>query len=209
MNSLLTITGPSCSGKTTLLQLLCEKYNFSQILSTMTRQPRPGEEEGVHGYFVSHDKFFELVETGQMAQHVRFSGNMYGSTWAEVKRITELGRTPCVIVEPSGVFQYGRISKTLGLRQVRAYLSAPLEVLIDRYSSRLVGRVIESAEMEYHAGRLTSLVGEHADWPHDARYDHTFDNCGTVEGLEQIALNINNLITQLEEDGKSRASKES
>lgn len=203
MKSLLTITGPSCSGKTTLLQLLCQEYNFSQILSTMTRAPRPGEVEGVHGYFVSQDRFFELVENGSMSQYARFSGQMYGSTWSEIDRITALGRTPCVIVEPSGVYQYRRIAEGLGLRQVGVYLTTSLELLIERYASRMVGRIIDAAEMDYHAGRISSLVWEHDSWPDSADYHLTLENCGTVEGLGQLALRINNLLDTPHADGKS------
>lgn len=209
MNTLLTITGPSCSGKSTLLKLLCSKYNFSQILSTMTRRPRPGETEGDDGYFVSREEFERLMSVGEMSQTVTFSGEYYGSTWREIDRILAQGKVPCVIVEPSGVGQYGSISDSLGLRRISVYVESPLEQLVDRYAHRLEGRILSAKELLYHADRISSIKREHSEWPDYAFFDRYFENCGTVECLEQIAQDINQLLTAEEHDGKSRASEES
>lgn len=205
MSLLLTITGPSCSGKTTLLQLLCEKYGFSQILSTMTRPIRPGEVEGIHGYFVSKERFAELVDSGEMSQHINFSGELYGSTWAEVERIVDMGRTPSVIVEPNGVPQYGAIAEKLGLQKVSIYVQSRVESLVDRYCRRRLGEVVSAEEDTYHAKRLASIMSEYENWSTAAEYDHFIENCGTVEGLDNLAQQVNNLVNEVKVYGKSRA----
>lgn len=52
--TLVTLTGPSCTGKSTVARKLVE-LGFVELISTTTRTPRQGEVEGVHYYFRSKE----------------------------------------------------------------------------------------------------------------------------------------------------------
>ena len=55
---MLVISSPSGAGKTTLSRMLMERYpEIVLSVSATTRDPRPGEEDGVHYHFVDHAKF--------------------------------------------------------------------------------------------------------------------------------------------------------
>lgn len=77
----LVLCGPSGSGKSTLLKKLFEEfpYTFGFSVSHTTRNPRPGETNGIHYHFVAFDEMKAAVERGEFLEHAEFSGNMYGT----------------------------------------------------------------------------------------------------------------------------------
>lgn len=54
---IVTITGPSCAGKTTLADQLVKEHDFVRLITTTTRPSRVGERLGVDYHFVTHDEF--------------------------------------------------------------------------------------------------------------------------------------------------------
>lgn len=77
----LVICGPSGSGKSTLLKRLFKEFpqTFGFSVSHTTRKPRPGEEDGVHYFFVSVENMQKGIERGDFIETAVFSGNMYGT----------------------------------------------------------------------------------------------------------------------------------
>lgn len=75
---ILIINGPSGSGKTTLGNYF-KTYGLTELVSTTTRAPRPGEIEGVSYYFVTPEEF----ENIEFIEHSEYSGNKYGITKKE------------------------------------------------------------------------------------------------------------------------------
>ena len=53
--TLITLTAPTCSGKSYLLDALTKDW-CSRIVSTTTRPPRPGECEGIDYHFISEEE---------------------------------------------------------------------------------------------------------------------------------------------------------
>jgi len=64
MGNIVTISGPSSSGKSTIAKALSEKMRASMVPSYMTREPRPNEQQGVDGYFVSVERFEDMINNG-------------------------------------------------------------------------------------------------------------------------------------------------
>jgi guanylate kinase len=77
------ITGPSGVGKGTLIRGLMERLPGLRLsISATTRQPRPGEQEGVDYYFMTPDQFEQHVRTGDFVEHARYAarrGNPAGA----------------------------------------------------------------------------------------------------------------------------------
>lgn len=200
--TLTTITGPSGSGKTELLNILCDLHNFSKLVSVTTRAPRPGEQEGKDYYFISEDHFKDLQLDGQLVQEVKFNGVWYGTTKAELARILADGKTPAVIVEPTGVGQFENICRDNGYSLYSVFVSADLDVLVKRFLSRMVGEMITQERADYYAKRLWSLYQEHSTWRSDSSlgfswYDLHVVNNGTLDKLHLRAQDIADTITQL------------
>lgn len=77
---LLVVTGPSGSGKDTLITALKKKYpQLSWIVSTTSRELRDGESDGKPYHFVSRERFEELIAEGAFFEWVEFRGELYGT----------------------------------------------------------------------------------------------------------------------------------
>lgn len=109
----LVISGPSGTGKSTLIARLFmeypEKFGFS--VSHTTRNPRAGEVHGKHYYFVSKDEFVDLISKNSFIEYAQFSGNYYGTSIQTVKDVTESGRRCLLDIESQGVRQIKQVKE--------------------------------------------------------------------------------------------------
>lgn len=74
-------------------------------MSYTTRQPRPGEVEGVNYSFVSRQRFDELVEEGHFLEHASYDGNLYGTPAAPVEAARAEGYDILLKIEIDGAQQ--------------------------------------------------------------------------------------------------------
>ena len=81
---LFIISGPSGAGKGTICKRLVEDTKVEVSVSMTTRNPRPGEEEGVSYYFTTKEAFCKEIEAGGFLEHAEVYGNYYGTPKAKV-----------------------------------------------------------------------------------------------------------------------------
>ena len=90
---IIVISGPAGSGKGTVVKLLRDMVPTLGIsVSATTRNPRPGEVEGVHYYFISKEEFERRIATGEILEHTYYCDNYYGTPKSELERITAEGK---------------------------------------------------------------------------------------------------------------------
>ncbi|MBQ8510422.1 MAG: guanylate kinase [Clostridia bacterium] len=103
---LLVISGPSGSGKGTVIKRLMEKNDsFSYSISATTRQPREGEVHGVNYYFISREEFESRIDAGMMLEHAEYCGNYYGTPKKEVYENLDAGRNVILEIDVQGAMQ--------------------------------------------------------------------------------------------------------
>jgi len=74
-------------GKGTLIKRLLERVSGLQLaVSATTREPRPGEVNGVDYHFLSQADFDRRVDAGEFLEHAVYAGNSYGTLWSELER---------------------------------------------------------------------------------------------------------------------------
>jgi guanylate kinase len=106
---LVVLTGPSGVGKGTLLKHLRQKYPHLYLsTSATTRQPRPGEVDGQHYYFVSRDTFQNMIEKGELLEWAEFAGNFYGTPRQPVEVQIERGNQVILEIELKGARQVAK-----------------------------------------------------------------------------------------------------
>ncbi|MFH1623843.1 MAG: guanylate kinase [Pseudomonadota bacterium] len=74
------ISAPSGAGKTSLCREVVKLFpTLYHSVSHTTRSPRPGEKDGEDYYFVSQEKFQEMVDSRRFAEWAEIHGNRYGT----------------------------------------------------------------------------------------------------------------------------------
>ena len=91
---LLVISGFAGTGKGTLVHELLDRYdNYALSVSATTREPRPGEEDGVHYFFKTKDEFEQMIRENQLIEYASYVENYYGTPKEYVQQQLENGKT--------------------------------------------------------------------------------------------------------------------
>ncbi|MEG4282898.1 guanylate kinase [Microcoleus sp. A006_D1] len=103
---LIVLTGPSGVGKGTLVRSLLNRHPELHLsVSVTTREPREGEIEGQHYYFVSRSRFEQMVEADELAEWAEFAGNLYGTPYFALQQRTGEGKSVLLEIELEGARQ--------------------------------------------------------------------------------------------------------
>jgi len=131
---LVVLSGPSGSGKDTVLGELCKTAdNLELSVSLTTRERRPWEFDGTHYYFVTREYFEEKLQAGEILEYTQYNGNYYGTPKASIDEWLGQGKTVVLIIEVEGAVNIRSIYPDC----VSVFLLPPsLAVLTDRLFRR-------------------------------------------------------------------------
>ena len=101
---LFVISGASGVGKSTVLSKVMEnRKDLTFSVSAPTRDPRPGELEGVSYYFVSKEKFLDMIEKDAFIEYDAHMDNYYGTPKDQLEEKLSRGHV-LLDIEPNGAF---------------------------------------------------------------------------------------------------------
>ena len=138
---LLVLAGPAGSGKTTLCErMVAEVPGFSRIVTTTTREPRPGEVNGVHYHFFSPDEFDAKVAAGEVLEWAWVHRkNRYGTLASSVLDPLAAGQSLVINVDVQGVENFRRAAAAnplLARHMGTVFIDVPIAVLRERLGGR-------------------------------------------------------------------------
>ena len=100
---LIIFSGPSGSGKGTIMKsLLASRDDTVLSVSMTTRAPRPGEIDGYHYHFVTHEEFQKTIEEDGFLEYAEYNGNFYGTPEAPIRRLLNEGKNVMLEIEVQG-----------------------------------------------------------------------------------------------------------
>ena len=103
---LLVFSAPSGCGKGTVLkEFFAQGGEAFLSVSATTRAPRPGEENGVHYFFLQKEEFERMIEQGEILEHASYCGNYYGTPRGPVYERLERGENVILEIEVQGALQ--------------------------------------------------------------------------------------------------------
>ena len=104
---LFILSGPSGVGKGTVREAILadSKVNLTYSISMTTRQPRAGELDGVHYYFVSREYFENAIKNDEFLEYAQFVGNYYGTPKKVVDKLLDQGINVLLEIEVQGAKQ--------------------------------------------------------------------------------------------------------
>ncbi len=137
---LFVVSSPSGGGKGTLIQRVLKNVpNLSYSVSYTTRAPRNGEVEGREYFFVTSEKFEQMIAAGEFLEWARVHGHLYGTSRQQVSREVFAGRDIILEVDVQGAASV----RELTTDSVSVFILPPsLELL----RQRLIARGTDSTE---------------------------------------------------------------
>lgn len=129
---LLVVSGPSGSGKGTILNKVVSGENVSLSISATTRKPRNGEIDGVHYHFMTREKFLNEIANNNMLEYNEYCGNLYGTLKSEVESFLSEGKDVILEIDVNGA---KKIVNSMAC--VRVFILPPsMDILKQRLSLR-------------------------------------------------------------------------
>ncbi|MGW0190845.1 guanylate kinase [Streptomyces sp. NPDC003362] len=179
---LTVLSGPSGVGKSTVVAYMRKEHPEVWLsVSATTRKPRPGEQHGVHYFFVTDDEMDKLIANGELLEWAEFAGNRYGTPRAAVLERLEAGEPVLLEIDLQGARQ---VRESMPEAQL-VFLAPPSWEELVR---RLTGRGTEPPEVIER--RLDAAKVELAAEP---EFDETLVNT-SVEDVARELLALMNVV---------------
>ena len=104
---LILYSGPSGVGKGTLRKIFSQnkKLNLGFSISYTTRKQRPNEIDKKDYFFVSEEKFQEMIDTNDLIEWVEFAQNKYGTSKSYVDSVLKSGKNIILEIETIGALR--------------------------------------------------------------------------------------------------------
>jgi len=170
------VSAPSGAGKSSLLNALRERVDKLVIsVSHTTRQPRPGEQDGVHYHFTPVEVFRQQVADGNFLEYAQVFDNYYGTSRLSVDALRETGKDVILEIDWQGAQQVRERAESV----ISIFILPPS---IEALSARLHGRGQDSAETIQR--RMRDAQAEMSHYP---EYDYLIINDDFATALDDLA----------------------
>lgn len=170
------ISGPSGVGKDVLIEGIADRgleYHFT--VTATTRDPRPGEREGINHHFLTVDDFQQRIAEDELLEWARVYGNYYGVPKQQVRDALSAGKHVIIRVDVQGALRIRELAPEALMVFIHPPNMTVLQRRIERrgvnsqsdIKTRLAAAAKEtekSAVFDYqvinHEGRLNAAVDE-------------------------------------------------
>jgi guanylate kinase len=172
---LFIFSAASGTGKTSLAKALVESTpGIAFSVSHTTRAPRPGEQHGVHYYYVTREEFDRMVANGEFVEHATVFGNSYGTSKQAIEDQIRSGKSVILDID----WQGARAIKKWRPEAVSIFILPPSSAAL---RERLTNRQQDSQEVIDR--RMREAV---AEMSHYQEFDHLVVNDDFNAALEDL-----------------------
>ena len=148
---LIIISAPSGCGKSTIIGRIMDEgtRNLQFSVSATNRSPRPGEQHGVHYYFLTDEEFKSRVAAGDFVEFEEvYPGRYYGTLRSEIESHLKSGHNIILDIDVKGGVN---VKRQFGDRAISIFIEPPS---IDELRHRLVSRGTDAPDViEQRVGR--------------------------------------------------------
>ena len=180
LGNLFILAAPSGAGKSSLIKALLEKHDGNQrfpmqvSVSHTTRAPHPGEVDGVHYHFVSHEQFEQLIEQGVFFEYAEVFGNYYGTSRVTIEQTLHRGIDVFLDIDWQGA------------RQVKALMPDTCGIFILPPSTEVLRQRLNNRGQDSESvidGRMEEAVSEMS---HYTEFDYVLVNDDFSTALSEL-----------------------
>lgn len=179
---LTVVSGFSGAGKGTIMKELLKRHpdTYALSISATTRNPRPGETDGVEYFFRTREEFEQMIAEDALIEYAQYVGNYYGTPKAYVEEQLLAGKNVILEIEIQGALKVKeKFPDTLLL-----FVTPPSA---EELKNRLVGRGTET--MDVVMSRL-NRANEEAEGIE--QYDYLVINDVLEDAVEEVHQIIQN-----------------
>jgi guanylate kinase len=178
---LIVLSAPSGAGKTTIAREILSRHpgDIMFSVSATTRAMRAAERDAIDYYFLTREKFEELIEQKALIEYEQIFGNYYGTPKSEVERAQQMGKKLLFDIDVKGGLS---IRRSFPKESLLIFIAPPsMEILENRLRSRqseseeTVHRRLDRATMEMSMA---------------AQYDHVIVN----DDLNTAIIEVESLV---------------
>lgn len=175
---LMVISGPSATGKSTIVkEYLKRNPQIKMSVSATTRQPRPGETDGVNYFFLNKDVFRKRLENGEFLEHAQVYGNYYGTPKAYVEEQMTDGKDVLLEIDTEGAMQ---VREKFAEGVFLFVIPPSLEALKQRINYR---GTETAAEMNQRLNNALLEIEQLTQYDYVVMNKHVDDAVGTIESI--------------------------
>ncbi|MEY4409658.1 MAG: guanylate kinase [Actinomycetota bacterium] len=180
--TLVVLAGPAGVGKGSIVRWILEnESDFMLSVSATTRDPRPGEIDGVHYHFVTKAVFEELIANNQMLEWAQVHGkHFYGTPLNELTRAEAEDKHLLLEIDLQGA------------RQVRAELPQALMIFINPPSFEELERRLRSRATETEEQIQTRLITARSELAAAGEFDYQLTNLDLEACARQVVELVHN-----------------
>ncbi len=166
---LIIVSGPAGSGKTTVCDRMIDAFSPSlqRLITSTTRAPRQGEQQGKDYYFLTDEEFEERIKAGQFYEWAQVHNHRYGTLKSEI--LDKLNRNIDLLlnIDVQGAAAFRRAAKVDPLPAGRLLSVFIMPGSIEQLRERLLSRgQDDQAEIErrMQAAKKELAEGENFDY---------------------------------------------
>lgn len=141
---IIVLCAPSGSGKSTIINNILDSGDIDMqfSISATNRQPRPGEEHGVHYYFMTTEEFREAISRDEFIEWEQvYPGRYYGTLRSQVLKAADEGHNVILDIDVKGAMS---VKEIFGDRALTIFIKAPS---LDDLRERLIARGTDKPEV--------------------------------------------------------------
>ena len=185
---IIVLSSPSGAGKTTLVNKIAQDNNFKISISYTTRKPRSNEKNGEDYYFITEEKFTNLIKKEEFLEHAKVFENFYGSSKSKVIENLKNGENVIFDIDWQGTEQIK--NKKLNFKLITFFILPPSKTeLFNRLRNRDMKdkNIVEQRMKQFNE-----------DINHWKNYDFVVINDNLQKCYLEIIKFINNKINNLD-----------
>jgi guanylate kinase len=201
--SVITLTGPTCAGKSTIEREL-QRLGCGRAISHTTRAPRAGEKDGHHYFFIDDVEYDRLATAGAFVETVELGTRRYAMSKMALKQAQQISLNVAIVVEPHGAAQIRKYCLANDMPVFSVWVDCGAAEQARRFLARMTGDMVIGKEtIRAYEERLQLMLTEEASWRAraainvimhgEANYDKRIDSSERYAPKELAGLILHSL----------------